>query len=130
MPYKDVKRRKEYQDAYNKQRYSDPAYKVSKCEYARKTRLRCKTACHQWIFNYLKENPCSDCGITDIRVLEFDHIPGQGKKLFNIMSSLSSTSLSRLVSEVAKCEVVCANCHRIRTMTRSKGWRLFADVSD
>ena len=64
---------------------------------------------------------CKDCGITDVRVLEFDHVPERGPKRYGIMGVLASTH--RLKEELAKCDVVCANCHAIRTRERGQGWR-------
>jgi hypothetical protein len=47
--------------------------------------------------------------------MDFDHI---GSKEANISALMSRSGLDRLVKEIAKCEVVCANCHRIRTQAR------------
>lgn len=62
---------------------------------------------------------CTDCGIKDWRVLDFDHIP-DCIKLADI-SSMKAMSWGRkkLDEELAKCEVVCANDHRIRTLDRA-----------
>ena len=64
----------------------------------------------------LKEIPCFDCKETyPYYVMDFDHV--RGKKLFN----LSKAKLSGRVKaheEAQKCDVVCANCHRIRTHKR------------
>ena len=66
-----------------------------------------------YILSYLKIHPCVDCGNTDVRVLEFDH---QKDKVDNISNMIAQcVSFSKLDKEIAKCEVVCANCHRIRT---------------
>ena len=65
---------------------------------------------------------CKDCGEDDLRVLDFDHV--SGKKIANISVMLDNlVSLETMQAEVAKCEVVCANCHRIRTEQRSPSWR-------
>jgi hypothetical protein len=69
-----------------------------------------------WLRQYLESNPCVDCGEKDIRVLEFDHLP-QFVKTANV-SELASSSLARIQAEIAKCEVVCANCHKRRTYGR------------
>ena len=58
---------------------------------------------------------CVDCGITDWRVLEFDHI--KGDKKFNI-GEYQRFGMELLKEEIRKCEVRCANCHRIKTMER------------
>lgn len=64
------------------------------------------------IRQYLESHPCVDCGIADIRVLQFDHIE-RGPDVRRI-SRLIGTRI-KLLAELAKCEVRCANCHMIRT---------------
>jgi hypothetical protein len=67
---------------------------------------------------YLAEKGCCDCGIKDPRVLEFDHIDPKEKK-YNISALLSRGtpwSSEILRSEIRKCRVICANCHRIHTV--------------
>jgi len=62
---------------------------------------------------------CIDCGYNEhAEALDFDHVKGQKK--FNV-SIISTRSLESLMEEIAKCEVVCANCHRVRTKQRRKG---------
>lgn len=61
---------------------------------------------------YLSTHPCVDCGETDIIVLEFDHI--KGNKEFCISTKYRCRSWKRLLKEIDKCEVRCANCHRKR----------------
>lgn len=77
--------------------------------------------------NYLMSHPCVDCGEQDIVVLEFDHLPDFEKK-FEIGRAVTSTtrSWSLIETEIAKCEVVCCNCHRRRSIRRQGGWRAAA----
>jgi hypothetical protein len=65
-----------------------------------------------------KDRPCADCGVRYPRfVMDFDHRTGQ--KRFNIgRDALGRSSEQALKDEIRKCEVVCANCHRIRTHRR------------
>jgi hypothetical protein len=71
---------------------------------------------------YLSNHPCVDCGETDIRVLEFDHILGQkAGKISDLLRQ--GFSWSTIETEIAKCKVRCANCHRIKTFERSSNWR-------
>jgi hypothetical protein len=58
-----------------------------------------------------------DCGEGDPVVLDFDHV--RGEKLFSVSKGLTDRSFDTLVAEMAKCEVVCANCHRRRTARRA-----------
>lgn len=61
---------------------------------------------------------CADCGITDYRVLEFDHLP-QFKKVANVSDLVrANKSYDVILREIRKCDVVCANCHRLRTVYR------------
>lgn len=64
----------------------------------------------------IKSQPCSDCGISyPSYVMDFDH---RGDKDFEISGSSRTGSLRKILSEIAKCDLVCANCHRIRTHRR------------
>ena len=65
------------------------------------------------IINSYKCRPCADCHKTySPDCMELDHI--RGEKILNV-SSMKSMSRDKLLQEIAKCEVVCAVCHRIRT---------------
>lgn len=75
-----------------------------------------------FIWQVLIENPCVDCGESDPIVLEFDHIGSD--KIDNVSRMLTNFCGTELIkAEVAKCEVVCANCHRKRTAARGNHWR-------
>ena len=60
-------------------------------------------------------HPCVECGEADPVVLEFDHVRD---KSFDIGQKLLHHSREAIVREIAKCEGVCANCHRRRTSRR------------
>lgn len=63
----------------------------------------------------IKDTPCADCGGRfPPYVMDFDH-KDPTQKEFTIAAYLNRVSLERLMAEVAKCDIVCANCHRIRT---------------
>lgn len=70
----------------------------------------------------LKSVPCADCGDEyPWYVMDFDHLPGTIKEE-NISRMISNrVSWSRIRAEIDKCDVVCANCHRIRTYLRLCG---------
>lgn len=64
---------------------------------------------------------CVDCGYSEHAcALDFDHIPERGAKAFSISSRMSLVITARLVAEIEKCEVVCSNCHRVRTFKRGQ----------
>lgn len=72
------------------------------------------------ILREAKAKPCADCGQSyPPYVMDFDHREGE-EKLFNV-SSLNHhrwTAVNQLLAEIAKCDLVCANCHRERTHQR------------
>lgn len=68
------------------------------------------------INEYKKNVKCTDCSVSDYRVIEFDHL---GDKSFDISWMVSRMmSWNKILGEIKKCEPVCANCHRIRTHKR------------
>ena len=71
---------------------------------------------------YFSVHPCVDCGEADIRVLDFDHRDPSTKRA-NVSRMLRSFSWRTIEAEIAKCDVVCANCHRRRTSERGCWWR-------
>lgn len=69
---------------------------------------------------YIKEaTPCADCGnFFPYYVMHFDHLPGF-VKLFNIASYKDYTQdLDVVKREISKCDIVCSNCHAVRTHYR------------
>lgn len=72
----------------------------------------------KWKVEYFKTHPCIDCGFTDPRALDFDHVIGQ--KTMSV-SRMKKHSMKRILQEVEKCVVRCANCHRIVTDKRLRG---------
>ena len=69
----------------------------------------------------IKTKPCADCKKCFPSIcMDFDHLPGQGK--MNTISYIVNTpmTLDKLMAELLKCELVCSNCHRLRTARRRK----------
>lgn len=65
----------------------------------------------------LKKIPCMDCGgVFPSCAMDFDH---RGDKHFAV-SQAPSKAWSKVLAEIAKCDIVCSNCHRIRTFNRSR----------
>lgn len=64
----------------------------------------------------LKSVPCMDCGNKfPPECMDFDHV--RGEKKFDVGAG-TTRALQVLLDEIAKCEVVCSNCHRSRTRRR------------
>lgn len=69
------------------------------------------------------ESGCADCGLVmpeHPEVFDFDHLDANTKSM-NLAKALTKGTFEDMVAEVDKCEVVCSNCHRIRTRARWEG---------
>ena len=78
---------------------------------------------------YKLQEGCSDCGYrTDAAALEFDHLPGFEK--CRTVASCCYAAWTVIWEEVLKCEVVCANCHAIRTNKRRNDLRASGGTAD
>lgn len=105
---------KECQRAYLKGHYArNRPYYLAK---ARRLNAR-RWAELKGLLHELKSRPCTDYGLTyPPWIMEFDHV--RGTKDFTVSTNLRSRTPAALRREAAKCEVVCANCHRNRTYLR------------
>jgi hypothetical protein len=99
--------------AYGREHYL--ANRARYIEQARQQTARLQLERTRFLLDFFVTHPCSDCGETDPVVLEFDHLRD---KAFNIGEALSRRNWQAILDEIAKCEVVCANCHRRRTAVR------------
>ena len=94
------------------------AYSYKPQNFARKRQQNIiRRAAYRSLIDKIKAGPCLDChGSFPPYTMQFDHRDPKTKK-FNISQS-SRRPDSILLEEIAKCDVVCANCHAIRTYER------------
>ena len=81
---------------------------------ARKVKLQNDRRCaiRQSVVEYLRENPCVDCGNSDIRVLDFDHIDPDSKSL-NVSDMMrAGYSADSIFKEINKCRVIVTGKHK------------------
>ena len=65
----------------------------------------------------LKSRPCADCGLRfPPEAMDLDHV--RGTKVFGFATAMGRSLISLMI-EAAKCDIVCANCHRVRTFARA-----------
>jgi hypothetical protein len=73
----------------------------------------------EWYRGLKTDKPCADCGgIFHYAAMEWDHRPGTDK-VAEVSAVVAKTrSKRRVLDEIAKCDLVCANCHAVRTHIR------------
>lgn len=99
---------KEYKRAY---------YQKNKAAFIARNGLKRKRLAAM-LKEYKESNPCTDCGKTyPAYVMDLDHLPGT-KKLYAPNQLVNKLSWASAQREIAKCELVCSNCHRERTHAR------------
>lgn len=74
-----------------------------------------KKESRQKINEYLSSHPCVDCKNDNIIVLEFDHRDQEKKHKAISEMVASGYAWIKIKQEIDKCDVRCANCHRIKT---------------
>lgn len=99
MPYKDKEKYEQYRERSKQRRY----------ESSRSIRL----ANRGW-FDEQKKKPCLDCGVSyPPIVMEFHH-RDKSQKEITPSQALARRSRQGVLDEIAKCDLLCANCHRLR----------------
>jgi hypothetical protein len=95
-------------------------YKPKERRRSEQSRVKGRTAV---IEEKLRRGSCMDCGLAVTRdnyfCFDFDH-RNPAEKAFTISSKRKDVAESVLQAEFAKCDLVCANCHRIRTHVQFK----------
>ncbi len=108
--------RKNYQDNWYK---NNQQLHISRVQKTKAIRL---DTSREFIFQYLLEHPCTDCGECDPVVLDFDHLRD---KSFDVTRMLDM-SMVKIKKEIEKCVVRCANCHRRKTAREKRFYRFVA----
>ena len=75
----------------------------------------------EWYRRLKAETPCADCGANfHPAAMQWDHLPGT-EKLIEVSLLVRRDSPRLLRREIEKCELVCANCHAVRSYERQHG---------
>lgn len=100
--------------AYKRQHYAANRERyIAKASRRKRAVVAARTA---ELITYFKDHACVDCDESDPLVLEFDHLED---KRFGIAQGLRDRNWQAVLTEIGKCDVVCANCHRRRTARRA-----------
>lgn len=83
-----------------------------------KASLKAARKRNRQIVDQVKSKPCADCkGSFPTIAMDFDHV--RGEKKANVANLVGTgRAVEVILEEIAKCDVVCSNCHRIRTQHR------------
>lgn len=70
----------------------------------------------KWLQDLKKDKPCMDCGKVLIpQAMQWDHREPSTKKFCISETLQNNISRKRILEEIEKCDLVCANCHAYRT---------------
>ena len=102
-----------YKNREDARAYAQRHYQNNKPLYKKRAKLSHRASrakLKEWVRAYKASHPCK-CGESDPVCLDFHH--RIGVKEINISHAVRSQwSIKRLQAEMAKCEILCANCHR------------------
>ena len=97
----------------NKRRYLERSHEIKQRLRVFNKKLKDDKA--RKVFDYLQCHPCVDCGESDPVVLEFDH-RDSATKLHAVARMIEARfAWDKILAEIEKCDVRCANCHRRKT---------------
>lgn len=99
----------------------DRRYYAERGKAARLERKRVRReAARAWIDSLKEGRPCMDCGeVFRPYVMHWDHLPGY-MKVSEISTMVGGWGRDAIQDELKKCELVCANCHVMRTVVRAR----------
>lgn len=90
-------------------------YYANKEKYLEKNRKR-REKLKTFVRDLKEASPCKDCGEKyPYYVMDFDHLENKEGLIGRFANNLHEAALRK---ELEKCELVCANCHRVRTFKR------------
>lgn len=106
MPYKDPEKAKEHSRRYIRKHYrNNKEYYKSKAS-KRREKIR------DWISKYKEDRGCQECGENHPACLDLHHRDPTKKDVNPAQIGNKGWGMKRVEAEVAKCDVLCSNCHR------------------
>jgi len=106
-----------YSDPEQQRNYSRKHYLNNKEKYLASNSRR-KQLLKQYVIQLKESTPCNDCNkLYPYYVMDFDHLSDKVGLIAKFVRDNNKTGLEK---EITKCDIVCSNCHRIRSFTRAK----------
>jgi len=109
---------RESQKPFRKNWYEGDAHERH-LQNVKERKVQARNVAREYVWNYLSDHSCSQCGESDPVVLEFHHVEGKGKEVSVMVAG--GYPIETIQKEIDKCDVLCANCHRKRT-SEDQGW--------
>ena len=99
----------------------DRLYYATRGKAARSARRRAAIdEARKWMATLKEGMPCADCGhVFPVYVMHWDHLPGF-EKIGEISTMVAHRNRETVLEELGKCQLVCANCHVMRTVGRAR----------
>lgn len=105
-----------YVDATKPQKKAYDATRYPSIKERVKARVAAKTLENAALIDSIKSGPCQDCGrVLPPLCMDLDHVRGEKVAKLSLMKCRKTHVI---LTEAAKCDLVCANCHRVRTEQR------------
>jgi hypothetical protein len=82
---------------------------------------RYRQTAREYVLEYLSTHPCSQCGESDPRALEFHHVGEKSDEVSRLIGRGAPVEV--IQKEVSQCIVLCANCHRKLTADERKWYK-------
>lgn len=105
MPYKDIQMRRETNRRYQRK------YQLAHTQYYRQKAAEQRKRILAFVESRKQGKSCTTCGFSDSRCLQFHHLDPNEKEL-EIAVLAHQGSMKKLIYELKKCIILCANCHR------------------
>jgi hypothetical protein len=118
MPYKDPETRKIKNREYGKKYYENNKRVVQDAVNALRRKNRAK-----WL-EYKSTLVCSRCGASHPAIIDFHHPTRDGSKK-DVNRLVMDNCFAQAYEEVKRCEVLCANCHRIEHFNEHQAIRAY-----
>lgn len=93
----------------------DKAYYQKNKAVIQQRRKKVRDSKFAWVRQYKTDSTCLRCGFEDYRALHFHHRDPTTKVMTIANALRDGWSDERLMTEIEKCDVLCANCHSIET---------------
>lgn len=110
MPYRDLEKRR----ACRRRWYKNHKSSEKKYVFKRKQEIK------KWFENYKASLFCSKCGEKHPAIIDFHHLNGKEKENGISFMVANGYSVEKIMKEMSKCGVLCANCHRKEHYNNSK----------